>query len=176
MRKTIGCLIACLLLGAFAAAQMGPPTPAPELKKLDYFVGTWTLDGDMKPGPFGPGGKMTETEKVEWMQGNFFLVIHSDFKSAMGNGMGMAYMGYNPEDKVYTYDAFNSMGEAEHSKGTLSGYTWTWTSEDKMGGKIMKGRFTIKELSATSYSFKFEMAGEDGNYASMMEGKATKAN
>ncbi|MBZ5706132.1 MAG: DUF1579 domain-containing protein [Acidobacteriia bacterium] len=176
MRKTIGCLIACLLLGAFAAAQMGPPTPAPELKKLDYFVGTWTLDGDMKPGPFGPGGKMTETEKVEWMQGNFFLVIHSDFKSAMGNGMGMAYMGYNPEDKVYTYDAFNSMGEAEHSKGTLSGDTWTWTSEDKMGGKIMKGRFTIKELSATSYSFKFEMAGEDGNYASMMEGKATKAN
>lgn len=176
MRKTITCLFACLLLGALAAAQMGPLTPAPELKKLDYFVGTWTLDGEMKPGPFGPGGKMTETEKVEWMQGNFFLVLHDDFKSDMGNGIGVAYMGYNPDDKVYTYDAFNSMGEAGHSKGTLSGDTWTWTSEDKMGGKIVKGRFTIKEISATAYTFKYETAGPDGAYASMMEGKATKAN
>lgn len=175
MKNIVMCLCACLLLGALAAAQMGPPAPAPELKKLDYFVGTWTLDGDMKPGPFGPGGKMTETEKIEWMQGNFFLVLHDDFKSDMGNGIGVAYMGYNADDKVYTYDAFNSMGEAGHSKGTLSGDTWTWTSEDKMGGKIVKGRFTIKEISATAYTFKYETAGPDGAYASMMEGKATKA-
>jgi|SRR5881397_4003063 len=125
-----------LLLGALSTyAQMPTPKPAPELKKLDYFLGTWTLEGDMKPGPMGPGGKMTETERTEWMDGGFFLVSHIDFKSAgMGNGTGISFLGYNANDKVYTYDGFNSMGEAEHAKGTLDGDTWTYTAEEKMNG------------------------------------------
>ena len=173
MKRIAGVLV-CILVGAFAVAQMGPPTPAPELKKLDYFVGTWTVAGDMKASAFGPGGQMTETEKAAWMDGGFFLVLNADFKSSMGNGSGVAYMGYNAEDKVYTYDAFNTMGEAEHAKGTLTGDTWTWTSENKVGGKIINGRYTIKELSPTSYAFKFEMAGADGSYATIAEGKANK--
>ncbi len=36
---------------------MGPSTPGPELKKLDYFVGNWTSEGDAKPGPMGPAAK-----------------------------------------------------------------------------------------------------------------------
>jgi hypothetical protein len=47
-------------------------------------------------------------------------------------------------------------------------------SNEKMGGKVMRGRFTVKELSPTSYTFKFEMAPEGGDWATIMEGKATK--
>ena len=161
-----------LLLGALSTyAQMPTPKPAPELKKLDYFLGTWTLEGDMKPGPMGPGGKMTETERTEWMDGGFFLVSHIDFKSAgMGNGKGISFLGYNTNDKVYTYDGFNSMGEAEHAKGTPDGDT----AEEKMNGQTMNGRFTIKQLTPTSYSFKFEMAPPGGEFATVMDGKATK--
>ena len=176
MRKTIACLFVCALLEAFAVAQAGPPTPAPELKRLGYFAGTWRLEADMKASPFGPAGKMTETEHNEWMPGGFFVVIHTDIRSSMGDGTGIAIMGYNTEEKVYTFDAFNSWGEADHSKGTLAGDTWTFASETKAGGTVVKGRFVIKEGSATSYTFKFEMAGADGAYASIMEGKATKAN
>ena len=165
-----------LLLGALSTyAQMPTPKPAPELKKLDYFLGTWTLEGDMKPGPMGPGGKMTETERTEWMDGGFFLVSHIDFKSAgMGNGTGISFLGYNANDKVYTYDGFNSMGEAEHAKGTLDGDTWTYTAGEKMNGQTMNGRFTIKQLAPTSYSFKFEMSPPGGEFATVMDGKATK--
>lgn len=38
-------------------AQALVSKPGSELKKLDYFLGTWTLDGDSKPGPMGMGGK-----------------------------------------------------------------------------------------------------------------------
>lgn len=172
--KPIAGVLLFIVLGSFSSAQMGPPTPAPELKRLDYFVGTWTMEADMKASAFGPAGHMTETEKAAWMDGGFFMVINADFKSSMGNGSGVAYMGYNSEDKVYTYDAFNSMGEAEHAKGTVAGDTWTWTSDNKVGGKIIHGRYSIKELSPASYSFKFEMAGADGTFATIMEGKSTK--
>lgn len=103
--KRITTLISAMFLFTTLStyAQMPTPKPAPELKKLDYFLGTWTLEGDMKPGPMGPGGKMTETERSEWMDGGFFLVSHIDFKSAgMGNGKGISFLGYNTNDKVYT--------------------------------------------------------------------------
>ena len=58
-----------LSVASFCTAQMQMPKPAPELKQYDYFVGSWKLDGDAKPSPMGPGGKMTMTEDVHWMQG-----------------------------------------------------------------------------------------------------------
>jgi hypothetical protein len=175
MKRTSVLSISLLLITAAAFAQMGPPKPAPELKKLDYFLGAWTSDGDAKPGPMGPGGKFTESGHGEWMDGGFFLVIRSDFKGgAMGNSTGTAYMGYDPQEKVYTYDAFSSLGENIHSKGTIDGNTWNWTNEFKMGPQTMKGRYTMKILSPDSYTFKFEMSPDGTKWDVGMEGKATK--
>lgn len=178
MRRISTIVVAVVVLCAAALsaqAQMQMPKPAPELSKAEYFVGTWNSEGEMKPGPMGPGGKMTMTERNKWMDGGFFLTMHSEFKSAtMGSGSGMAYMGYDADKKVYTYDEFNSMGEAEHSTGTVDGDTWTWTSDEHMGGNTMKGRFTIKTLSPTSYTFKFEMSPDGNSWSTMMDGKATK--
>jgi hypothetical protein len=168
-------VLAVVLIALAASAQMALPKPGPELKRLDYFLGNWTLQGDMKASEFGPGGKMNETEHNDWMKGGFFLVSNTDFTGAMGDGTGIAVMGYNADDKVYTYDAFNSWGEAEHAKGTLTGDTWTWLSDNKMMGKTVQGRFTIKEGSPTSYAFKFEMTGPDGAWKTIMDGTATKS-
>jgi hypothetical protein len=167
-------LTAVLVFAAAAVAQMQPPKPGPEVKKLDVFVGTWTLSGDMKPGMMGPGGSMTENEKCEWMDGGFYLVCHSDYKSTMGNGVGLSVMGYSADDKAYTYREFNSFGEFEDSKGILDGDTWTWTSEEKMGTMTMKGRFTIKVTSASSYNFTFEMSQDGTKWGTVMDGKAGK--
>ncbi len=151
------------------------PKPAPELRKLEYFAGNWTWEGDMKPGPMGPGGKMIMTEDNKWMDGGFFLTMQSEFKSpAMGSGSGMAYMGYDAGNKVYTYDEFNSMGESQHSTGTVDGDTWTWIGEQHLGGHTMKTRFIMKALSATSYTFQFEMSPDGSNWSTVMDGKATK--
>lgn len=171
-------LILATILAGFAVsvrAQAPAPTPAPELKKADYFVGKWKTDGEAKPGPMGPGGKMTMTEESAWMDGNFFLVSHSKFDApGIGSGSGISFMGYNADQKVYTYDEFNSMGEAEHSTGTLDGDTWTWLGEQKMGAQTMKGRFTMKISSPTSYTFKYEMSPDGTTWTTVMDGTATK--
>lgn len=163
-----------LFLALAAVAQMEVPKPGPEHKKLDVFAGSWTLDGDMKPSPMGPGGKMTETEKCDWMDGGFFLVCHTDFKSSMGDGAGISILGYSADDKAYTYREYNSWGESMESKGSVDNDTWTWTNDEKMGGTIMKGRFTMKLLSPTSYTFTFEMSQDGTKWTTVMDGKATK--
>jgi Protein of unknown function (DUF1579) len=165
-----------LLVGIVLSAQapMETPKPAPELKKLDYFVGTWTAEGEIKPGPMGPGGKFTGTNHVQWMEGGFFLVTHSEFNGAMGKGTETAYMGYDSNEKMYTYDSFNTLGEADHAKGNVDGDTWTWQSETKMGAQTTKGRLTFKVLSATAYNFKFEISPDGATWNTLLEGKDTK--
>ena len=164
-----------LLLLATVSASAQMPTPAPELKKLDFLAGDWTSTGDMKPGPGMPGGKFSYSSHAEWMQGNFFLIENSDMDlGPMGKGKELAIMGYDSDKKVYTYTAFNSMGEAEVATGTLNGDTWTWTSDEHMGGMTMKGRFTMKVLSPTSYNMKFELSQDGTNWMTGMEGTATK--
>jgi hypothetical protein len=174
MEKARMIVVSVVLSAAAAMAQTEPPKPAPELKKLDVFAGSWTLEGTMKPGAMGPGGSMTENEKCEWMEGNFFLVCHSDYKSSMGNGVGLSVMGYSTDDKMFTYREFNSFGEFDDSKGSLDGDTWTWTSDEKMGGMTLKGRFIMKMTSASAYTFTFDMSQDATKWSTVMEGKATK--
>lgn len=163
----------CVVLTLAASAQM--PKPGPEHEKLDVFAGTWTLQGDLKPGAMGSGGSVTENEKCEWMDGRFFLVCHTDFKSSMGNGVGMSVMGYSSDDKSYTYREFNSWGEFTDSKGSVDGDTWTWVNDEKAdGGKMIKGRFTMKLTSSTSYNFTYETSSDGTKWTLEMDGKATK--
>ncbi len=166
-------LLAGLLLSlvALSAAQMQMPKPAPELKQLDWMAGSWKLDGDAKPSPMGPGGKMTMTEDIHWMQGGFFLVSHSKFAGAgMGEGSGVSIMGYDADAKKFTYNEFNSFGEATKSMGTVDGKTWTWYGEDKMG----KGKFIMNLTSPTSYTFQYDMSPDGNTWTTVMTGTATK--
>ena len=151
------------------------PPPAQELKKLDYFAGTWLLEGEMKPGPMGPGGKVTESDVNRWMDGGFFLVVRSDFTiAAMGSATGVAYMGYDSNQKVYTYDEFNSIGDAIHSKGTLDGDTWTWSGERVTDAGTAKTRWVVDVVSSDSYNFRFEMSQDTKTWTTVMEGKAVR--
>lgn len=176
MKKSGMVCAAILLFAACGVAQMTAPKPGPEQKKLDMFAGSWTLDGDMKPGPMGPGGKITETEKCEWMEGGFYVVCHVQFTSAaIGNGSGITIMGYSNDDKVYTYREFNSWGEFDDSKGDVSGDTWTWTNDQKMGGMTLKGRFVMKNATPASYDFSYEISQDGAKWNTVMDGKATKS-
>ena len=175
MKRTFALLIGILLLSTAAFAQMDIPKPGPEVGKLDYFVGHWNSDGDVKPGPMGPGGKFHSDDNIEWMDGHYFVVLHSKSSGGgMPNGTSTAYMGWDPNDKVYTYDEFNSMGEAVHSKATINGDTWVWTNDMKMGPQTMKGRFTMKILSPTAYDYTFEVSSDGAKWMLVMDGKETK--
>jgi len=168
-------LAAGLVLTAAAVAQESMPKPAPEHKKLEMLAGSWVLEGDVKANPMGPGGKMTETEKCEWMEGGFFLICHVDFKTASsGSGSGLSVLGYSTREKAYTYREFNSWGEFEDSRGTFDGDTWTWTSDEKMGDTMMKGRFTMKFTSPALYTFSYEMSPDGAKWTAVVDGKATK--
>jgi hypothetical protein len=173
------CLVAAALLAspiALDAQAPQPPKPGPEHQRLGYFVGRWTAEGEMKPSPMGPGGKVTSDDMCEWFEGHFAVVCRSEGKSPMGPMKSIGILSYSPEEKVYTYAGVDNSGMAMTSvpRGTVKGDTWTYTDEQTMGGQKVKSRVVIKELSPTSYTFSMEMQGPDGKWMPVMESKNTK--
>jgi hypothetical protein len=113
------------------------PKPTPQHARLGYFVGKWTAEGEVKPGPMGPGGKMTSSDTCEWFDGRFSVICRSEGTTPAGPSKSLGIIGYSAEEKVYTYYGVDNtnMTMASVPRGTIQGDTWTYTDEGTMGGQ-----------------------------------------
>ena len=171
--KRVTSLVAFCVLSLAVSTQaqepQGPPKPGPEVAKLAYNVGTWKIEGEAKPYGGMPGGKVASTEKCSWYSGGFFVTCHSEATGPMGSSKGVSFMGFDLNDKAYTFHEFDSTGETIDAKGTVDGDTWNWTAESKMGDDTYSVRVTIKHVSKTEYTFKLEMAKNGGDFSVVQE-------
>lgn len=153
-----------------AQAPPAPPKPGPEHKKLEYFIGKWTVESEIKANEFVRGGKTAYTDTCTLGPGGFYVECLAEGQLPTR----LAIMAYDSHAKVYTSYYANSGGLVGTATGSVDGNTWTWMVEDKFAGKAIKGRTTITIISPTQYTAKYEMADEKGGYTTILEGKATK--
>jgi hypothetical protein len=161
-------------LGLTQSSQTAP-TPSPQQQMMGYFAGDWTLTGTQKVSPNTPSVPFTGTEHAEWVPGGFFLETHSVNKGPLGDVHGTRVMEYSPREKVYTYNAYDSLGEHQMAIGTVEGKTWVWNAEEKLNGVVTKGRYTVTFISPDAYSFKSEVPKAGGGWVTVKEGKATRS-
>jgi hypothetical protein len=175
MMQSFALLAAAALAGAQAASAQAP-APTAEHKRLGYFVGKWNAEGELKPGPMGPGGKYTASDTCEWFEGGFSVICRSEGKMPTGPAKSIGILSYSAEEKAYTYYGTDNSGMTMASvpKGTRQGDTWTYLDESTMGGQKVKSRVTIKEVSPKEYTFRMEFQGPDGKWTPVMEAKNTK--
>jgi|SRR5690349_4531539 len=153
-----------------------PPQPAPELKQLDYLVGTWKLSGMTEEGPMGPPAQMTGTETFEWLPGGFFLVHHWEGSIDMGArgtmpDVGYEFFDYDPETSKFRSHYFSSFGpyneEQSHYVGDFD--------DDKL---VLVGpaRYvrSLQEDGTIKYDCDFPLP--DGNWVPFMHATLTKVN
>src|SRR5688572_10172930 len=103
MKRLFNVLAACVFVSftglQSAAAQASQAhKPGPEHARLGYFVGKWNAEGELKPGPMGPGGKFTATDTCEWFEGRFSVICRSEGKMPTGPSKSIGILGYNPEE------------------------------------------------------------------------------
>jgi len=175
-RGRVALVIALALVGSMvieAQQPAGAPYPSPEHKKLSVFVGTWKDDAELKSGPFGPDGKILITETCDWFTGGFSLVCHSE-STGLTEGKALSMLNYDPEEKVYTFYELNSFGLTNSAKGTVDGDTWTFNGDVKMGGKLIKTRFTITLPSPDFATMKSEMSVDGSSWNLVMQLKGSR--
>ena len=133
-------LVVVPLLGFAGVAVVGhAQPPGPEYKKLDYFIGKWRSEVEIKASAGSPASKGSGSEDCEWFA-NTHVVCRSEITGPAGLYKSMRIISYIPTLKQYASYTVDSIGYAVLSLGQLQGSTWTFTTEFT-GGKtryIMK--------------------------------------
>lgn len=168
-------VVALALTVGYAGEAPEAPKPTPEHQALGQFVGQWEGKGEMKPGPYGPGGPMSWTESCSWFGGSeFHVVCKSEGTGPMGPTKGLGIMGYDPAHGVYTHYGVDTSGWTGHAKGKREDGTWTFNSKETMGDKTFHSRFMMTMESPTRMTFVWQMSEDGETWTTMMEGTTEK--
>ena len=154
-----------------AQAPPAPPQPGPEHKKLEWLIGKWSAEAEIKANPYMPAGKGVSAQTYTLGPGGFYiesLTEGGQIPSTFG------IIAFDSHAKAYTIFYASSIGLVGTGIGSVNGNTWTWMVEDSFAGKLVKGRTTITMLSPIESTSKYEMADGKGGYITITEGKATK--
>ena len=163
--RAVRIAIAVLLLAPLGFVQVGhAQQPGPDIKKLDYFVGKWRLEIDIKATATTQAVKGSGTDDCE-----LFANMHVVCKADAGVYRAMRTISYIPALKQYSSYTVDSYGYAVLTLGQVQGSTWTFASD--VGG--VKSRYVMK-TSGNNYTATYEYAGADGKWTTSSETKATR--
>jgi hypothetical protein len=176
-RIAIAALALSVATPALAEEPKGPPKPTPEQQRLGWFVGKWKGTATVKENPFMPPGTVTSTDDCAWFDGKYAVVCRGTAKGPMGAMKSLGIMGWNAEEKTYTWYGIDSgpMVPVSAARGSLEGGTWTYADEARMDGKLVKSRYVITEKGKDAYDFRWEMLGADGAWTAVMQGTARRS-
>jgi hypothetical protein len=158
---------------AAGGEMMAPPKPAPELKQLEVFTGTFKCDMHAEAMMGMPARDVKGTWTGAWALDNFWLVGSYSQQDMKSN----AWWGYDPATKMFTSTGFDSFGGIGHgtSKG-WEGDNLVWNETATMMGQTMEFRTTFtKDKAGKPSIYKSEIKDKDGSFKPMMSGKCTKA-
>ena len=138
----IGMLI-LVSVAVCAQAQSSKPTPPPQLRKLNDWVGDWVLSGTAKDKPGKPEYKVVWRLHERWILNGFFLEVHQTWK---GNGQeqrALEILSYDTGRKIYTDYGFGSDGSKWFLTATFKGATMIESGETKgPDGELTKCQMT----------------------------------
>ena len=162
--------VPCLAFGQTQTAP--PPKPGPEAQRLGYFVGTWKFEGEFM---LDPKGKYAGTATWEWFPGEFSIVGRGDGTGVRGPFNELHIWSYSYPDKTYTsYSMGRSGADRTVRKWSVDGKVWTCEAESTLSAAPTRYRYTITEVSPTSYLYKVERSVEGGPWTQTNDRRATK--
>ena len=175
----VGVLVVVSSMLAYTQGSQAPK-PGPEHKKLAVFLGSWSVDGELKPGN-GYGvlaGKVSVVERYQWLPGEFFLQMNRDGKGAAGEVVRHMWIhGYDTVAKKYTGQFFElTNGFSASGTAINNGNTWTWSNNGHApDGKAFQERCTVTVVPNASYTYKCETSTDGKTWSPSFEGKAMKS-
>jgi hypothetical protein len=82
---------------------MQAPQPGPEMQRLNFLLGDWTMDGEYLKSPMtGNGAKQTGWYKAHLGPGGFSVIADFEADSTLDNEIGHELLTWDPKKDAYT--------------------------------------------------------------------------
>jgi hypothetical protein len=128
---------------AAQAAQEGKRKPAPEMERLNFYLGEWDYTETYGKGPNGPKNTGVYTSKLGPGGNSLINTFHS--QGPVGNFEGLLVITWDPKEKAYKLYVFGSdLPGAIVSTGAFEGDTLVFRSELTAQGTTVKLRNTTR--------------------------------
>jgi ketosteroid isomerase-like protein len=147
----------------------------PELKALGWLAGRWAWESEAKvASPFGPAGKSSMAMDCRWFSGGQHLFCTVDGTTPGGVYHDLMVFTHDADAKAYHGFDIDNTGMATQFGIAVAKDTWVFSYDLKAGGKPVKMRMTLADMTADGCSFKQEIAAGGGPFTVTSEGTARK--
>ena len=130
-----------LLVFCFATvmqAQAPAPKPDPEVKKLQVMVGHWMFEGEYKPGPFEPSGKITYESTGRMILNGFFLERRVKGKRPSGDFEFVDIDWFDPTPRASPMPCMGATGRSVPVSSPVTKTCGPWSRSELSKGSSMK--------------------------------------
>jgi hypothetical protein len=102
---------------------------APELERLDVFIGRWITEGETAGSPGAPAVPIVASDVYQWVPGGHFI-MHPAYGRIGDVGVGgIEIIGFDPGTGQYRTWFFDSQGNNSSQTLSYRDGVWTWQGE-----------------------------------------------
>lgn len=162
--------------GKPAPAEMQVPQPGPEMAKLNFLIGSWTMTAEYLKSPMVPEGmKQTGWYKAQAGPGGFSVIVDFEADGAQWKEIGHEILTWSPKKNAYVvYTVGNGFPDAVAGTGHWEGGDLVIESSFEMGDKVSHIRAVYVDPTDTKVHIDEYVQAKDGSWKLIWKGEATK--
>lgn len=150
--------------------------PAPEMRKLEWMIGSWQVLEIHESTDWGPSGGGRGKQTVTLGPGGFSVLTDYRSSGPQGQISGHGILAWDPEKRGYKFYLADSVSPGVMELGCL------WKGQDLVcdGRALFLGmpivvRWTMAEIAASSYTATFETAVDGRTYRPALKLRYTRS-
>lgn len=164
------------MLEALTTDDPAAPTPAPEFRRMEPFIGTWLLEGEQLDTEIGPACAVDALETFEWLTGGHFVVHRFEGRVGDAPAACIEVIGYDAARGEHPSRTFYNDGRVSDWRLRETGDTWTLSGEwDGASGPLSVRCTTTFGDGGRSRASKWEYAKPGGEWTAFWQVRASKS-
>jgi len=158
-----------------APAEAQIPTPGPEMARLNYLIGSWTMTAEYVKSPMMPeGAKQTGWYKAQLGPGGFSVIADFEADGPAGKEIGHEILTWDPAKNAYTVVTVGNFPGAVMGVGKWEGGNLAIETAFTMGSETSHMRAVYTNPTDKEVHIEEFLQAKDGTWQLIWKGDATK--
>jgi hypothetical protein len=160
---------------ALASDHLQVPTVAPELSKMNVWVGTWESQTQVMTTPYSEAASVTSEMTCTWSPHHGFILCDHLMNGVNGVSNSLSVYTYDEANKTYKFFGVDKDDSPREVPMQVKGNVWSFGTEVRNQDKTIMFLTNDEFLSDKVMHFQTEFSEDNGrNWKELNKGELTK--